>query len=84
MMSCGSRFIEGSPEVLRDYGEEVLNWIVPVNSLINGGAKTVFEIDDSNIASYGTAFHYLGLLVTRKTRNGTVYGGRQKIIAFGL
>ncbi len=79
MMSCGSRFIEGSPEVLRDYGEEVLDWIVPVNSLISGGAKTVFEIDDSNIATYGTAFHYLGLLVTRKTRNGTVYGGRQRI-----
>lgn len=77
-MSCAPKYIEGSPEVLRDYGEKYLNWIAPVKSLIDAGVRTVLEVDDREIFKTGTVFHYVGLLVNREVE-GKVYAGRERI-----
>ncbi len=78
-MSCSPKYIEGtSARILSDYGEEYLNWITPVKSLIDAGVRTVLEIDTHDIAQKGTVFHYLDLLVNREVE-GIYYAGSQRI-----
>ena len=77
-MSCAPKYIEDSPEVLRDYGEKYLTWIAPMKSLIDSGVKTVLEVDDRDIFKVGTVFHYLDTMVNREVE-GKVYNGRERV-----
>lgn len=78
-MSCGPKYIEAtSARILRDYGEEYINWVVPVKSLIDAGVRTVLEIDTHGIAQEGSVFHYLDLLVNREV-DGKFYAGKERI-----
>ncbi len=77
-MSCAPKYVEGSPNVLRDYGEKYLSWVAPVKSLIDAGVKTVYETDDQNIFKVGTVFYYLDLLVNREVE-GKIYAGKERI-----
>ncbi|HWP56853.1 MAG TPA: amidohydrolase family protein [Candidatus Acidoferrales bacterium] len=78
IMSCSPKYIEGSPRVLRDYGEKYLSWVAPVKSLLDANVKTVLEIDDNEIFKVGTVFHYIDVLVNREVE-GKVYNGRERI-----
>jgi len=78
MMSCSPKYIEGSPEIMRDYGEKYVTWIAPMKSLIDGGIKTVYETDDRDIFKVGTVFHYIGIMVDREVE-GKVYNAKESI-----
>lgn len=77
-MSCGPKYIEESPRVLRDYGEKYLSWVAPVKSLLDANVKTVMEVDDNEIFKVGTVFHYLDVFVNREVE-GKVYNGKERI-----
>jgi predicted amidohydrolase YtcJ len=77
-MSCAPKYVEDSPEVLRDYGEQYLAWVAPVKSLLDSGVKTVFEVDDRDIFKVGTVFHYLDTMVNREIE-GKVYSGKERV-----
>ena len=77
-MSCAPKYVEDSPEVLRDYGEQYLNWIAPMKSIIDAGVKAVFETDDRDIFKVGTVFHYLDTMVNREVE-GKVYAGKERV-----
>ncbi len=77
-MSCAPKYVEDSPEILRDYGEKYLAWVAPMKSLIDGGVKTVFEVDDREIFKVGTVFHYLDTMVNREIE-GKVYTGKERV-----
>ena len=79
MMSCAPKYLWNDPiEIARDYGEEYLAWIVPMRSLIEGGVRTVFEIDSHSVAGEGVFFH-IGQYVNRLDSQGKVVAPEQKI-----
>jgi predicted amidohydrolase YtcJ len=77
-MSCAPKYVEDSPEVMRDYGEQYINWIAPMKSLMDAGVKAVFESDDRDIFKVGTVFHYLDTMVNREVE-GKVYAGKERV-----
>ena len=79
IMSCAPKYIVGnSPRIMRDYGEKYTEWVAPVKSLIEGGVRTVLELDEHEIANRGSAFYSLGILINREV-GGKVYGGKERI-----
>jgi predicted amidohydrolase YtcJ len=78
MMSCSPKYIEDvAPGIARDYGEEYLQWNVPVKSLIDAGVKTVMELD-IHLTPQKNAFYYIQLLLTREVK-GKAWGLQQKL-----
>ena len=78
IMSCAPKYIGGDgPEVAKDYGEQYLDWVVPMKSMLEGGVMVVYESDTHEVAGVGH-FYYLGQMVTRETDSG-VLGPDQKI-----
>jgi predicted amidohydrolase YtcJ len=77
-MSCAPKYIEDSPEIMRDYGEQYISWIAPMKSIIDAGVKAVFESDDRDIFKVGTVFHYLDYMINREVE-GKVYAGKERV-----
>jgi predicted amidohydrolase YtcJ len=78
IMSCAPKYIGGDgPEVEADYGEQYLDWLVPMKSMIDGGVMVVYESDTHVVAGVGH-FYYLGQMVTRETDQG-ILGPEQRI-----
>jgi hypothetical protein len=65
--------------VSRVYGEEYAHrWLFPVKSLIDQGVKVVYGADTHSDPERHPMFS-LEILVTRKTRDGRVFGPRERI-----
>jgi predicted amidohydrolase YtcJ len=78
IMSCAPKYIGGDgPEVSQDYGEQYLDWLVPLRSMIEGGVMVVYESDTHVTAGVGH-FYYIGQMVTRETDEG-ILGPDQRI-----
>ena len=75
--SCAPKYIPNQGyETAEDYGEEYVNWIVPMRSLIDGGVTAVLEIDESITRGL---FYYLDLMVNRIDLNGRVWAPQERI-----
>lgn len=78
-MSCAPKYIMGDgPDILVDYGEEYLSWMVPMRTTIEAGVRAVFEIDTHAVAGEGVFFH-IGQYVNREGPNGEVFAPEQRI-----
>lgn len=76
VFSCAPKYIESvAPNAARAYGERVANtFVVPVKSMLDSGVKVVFEADRDVYI-----WHDLELLMTRKGRDGKVWGPQERI-----
>jgi len=74
--SCAPKYIEDvAPAAAESYGEEVVNtFLVPVKSMLDAGIKVVYEADRDVYE-----WHDLELLLTRKDRNGKVWGPQERV-----
>ena len=73
--SCYSAPIDGAPGIAASYGDEVAEkFISPVNSMLKAGAKVVYEEDRD-----GNTWADLGRFITRKDKNGKVWGPQERI-----
>ena len=73
--SCAPKYVEGAPGVARSYGEQVANtFMVPVKSMLAAGIHVSYE-SDRDIYPW----HDLEILLTRKDRNGKVWGEHEKV-----
>jgi predicted amidohydrolase YtcJ len=74
ILSCGVRYLDRSAPWLESYGQFYANWIVPLNSILKGGAKVVYE--DSGLSpelgSGLTYFRAVPYAMTRKNGKGQV------------
>ncbi len=70
--------ILNSPLFLRDYGENVLEWIVPRGSLVKNQIMSGIEIDKPYELTDANAFTDLYWGITRKAADGKVYAPNQK------
>lgn len=75
--SCSPKYLENTPTVAKDYGEARTRWVVPVKSLIDGGVRTVLELDTHDIGRNGF-FYFLDLLVNREL-DGKVWVPEERI-----
>ena len=79
IMSCAPKYIDGDgPNIAADYGDEYLEWLVPMRSIIEGGVRAVFETDTHEVAGVGN-FYYIGKMVNRENRVGDIVGASQAI-----
>ncbi|MBI1954843.1 MAG: amidohydrolase family protein, partial [Acidobacteria bacterium] len=80
IMSCEAQFIDRySPTAAKSYGEEVANnWVVPVKSLLNAGAKVVYEGNGPDYLD-STVWGGLEIFQTRKDRNGKVWAPQERL-----
>lgn len=75
--SCAPKYIPNQGyETAQEYGEEYINWIVPMRSLIDGGVTAVMEIDEQITRGL---FYYLDLMVNREDLNGRVWAPDERI-----
>ena len=63
---------------LKDYGEQYLDWIVPVNSILKAGGKAVMEIDHHLTDEQGP-FLDLQTFITREDDTGNVIGPDERL-----
>jgi predicted amidohydrolase YtcJ len=78
-MSCAPKYIMGDgPDIIKDYGEEYLQWMVPMRTTIEAGVRAVFEIDTHAVAGEGVFFH-LGQYVNREGPDGEIFAPEQSI-----
>ncbi len=75
--SCAPKYIHNiSARILEDYGEEYLDWSVPMRGLIDAGVTAVLEIDQAIVRGL---FWHIDLMVNREDLNGNVWAPRQRI-----
>lgn len=75
--SCAPKYLMRAHRVMRDYGEAYAhNWVVPVKSILDAGGRAVFEQDHHEGAA---PFIDLAVLVTRKDKDGRVWGGKNAV-----
>jgi predicted amidohydrolase YtcJ len=76
MFSCAPKYIESvAPEAAVSYGDQVANsFVVPVKSLIDAGARVVYEADRDTYV-----WEDLELLLTRKDEAGKVWGPQERL-----
>jgi len=74
--SCAPKYIQSvAPEAAEAYGPQVANtFVVPVKSLLDAGAKVVYEADRDTYV-----WEDLELLMTRKDEDGKVWGPQERI-----
>ena len=66
-------------EVLRDYGEEAAQWVVPRKSLLDGGVRSSVEIDRPLGYTDLTFFTVLYAGISRKDQNGAITSPQQGV-----
>jgi len=73
-------FMENSPEVMRNFGEGAVEWVVPRKSMIDAGLPNGFEIDRPLATTSLTVFWAIARLMDRKSpQDGKVYAPDQRI-----
>jgi predicted amidohydrolase YtcJ len=80
IMSCTPMYLArtNAVEIAQEYGEEYLEWLVPMRSIIEGGVMAVYESDSHQIAGTGH-FYFLSQMVNRINIEGNVIAPRQRI-----
>ena len=71
--------ILNSPLLFRDYGEKVVEWIVPRKSMVDNQIMTGIEIDKPYELTDANAFTDLYWAISRKAHDGKVYAPNQRI-----
>ena len=66
-------------QILRDYGEEAAQWVVPRRSLLDAGVRNSVEIDRPIGYTNLTFFHVLYSGITRKDQDGVVTAPQQAV-----
>ena len=74
--SCAPKYIANVNRIAEDYGEQYVNWIVPMRSLLDAGVTAVLEIDEAITRGL---FWYLDMMVTRQDLNGRVWAPEEGI-----
>ena len=73
--SCAPKYVESAPGVAKSYGEQVANtYIDPIKSMLDNHVHVVYESDRD-----AYPWHDIGLLLTRKDRQGKVWGPQEKV-----
>lgn len=73
--SCYSSPIEKASSIADSYGQEVAEkYISPVKSLLDAGAKVVFEMDND-----GYVWRFLERTITRKDNKGRLWGPQERV-----
>ncbi len=76
MFSCAPKYIiDNSPAAAKSYGDQYANtFVVPVKSIIDAGMEVAFEtaVDTYDLAD-------LQLFITRKDKNGKVWGPQERL-----
>ncbi len=80
IMSCTPMYLArtNAVEIAQEYGEEYLEWLVPMRSIIEGGVMAVYESDSHQIAGTGH-FYFLSQMVNRINIEGNVIAPGQRI-----
>ncbi|OFV97992.1 MAG: hypothetical protein A3F68_09990 [Acidobacteria bacterium RIFCSPLOWO2_12_FULL_54_10] len=72
-------YTSGAADRLKDYGEQAVDWMFPRKSLLDAGVRSSVEIDMPIDYTNITYFYVLYSAITRKDRNGQVWGPRQAV-----
>ena len=73
--SCAPKYIQNAPGVATAYNERMAQtMIVPVGTMVKAGVKVVYEADRDNYT-----WDDLEILLTRKDRQGKVWGEQDKV-----
>jgi predicted amidohydrolase YtcJ len=73
--SCAPKYIQNAPGVSKAYNERMAQtMIVPVGAMVKAGVKVVYEADRDNYT-----WDDLEILLTRKDRQGKVWGEQDKV-----
>jgi len=80
IISCRADYINRSYPSLEHYGMEYANWIAPTRSILEGGAKVVFESEVRVESGAGpTLFSYFLPFLNRKNRAGHVVAPEEAV-----
>jgi len=69
----------GAAQVMKDYGEQGVQWVVPRKSIFQGGVRETVEIDRPIGYTNLTYMNVLATGIIRKGRDGIVYAPQQTI-----
>ncbi|NNE37517.1 MAG: amidohydrolase family protein, partial [Gammaproteobacteria bacterium] len=80
IMSCTPMYIArtNAVEIAEEYGEEYLEWLVPMRTILEGGVMGVYESDSHQIAGTGH-YYFLSQMVNRINIEGKVIAPNQRI-----